>query len=258
MRTLTAQAAMSVCILVFAVLALRIAGRVPHSQPTFRYAWALTGAAFLVRSLNSLFHDAFNTIGFLGGEGSPAWTAVLAWQPILNHSRTFLITAYCGVLFVALRRASRGAVPPRWRTGMAIMLAGMLVGALVGWHEDAFSGVTHYTAVALWDIMEMLTLFAVLFIGLSTATLDRHLWACIGIYTFVLTLSVLWFAFLSRIDVGGEWAPRASTLQITKALLYIGLDAVVIRAWLKVRRGAPPRSFFEDRPLRAAVPSLHL
>jgi hypothetical protein len=258
MRTLTAQAAMSVCILVFALLALRIASRVPQSQPTFRYAWALTGAAFLVRSLNSLFHDVFATVAYLGGKESRAWEAILVWHPILNHSRTFLITAYCIVFLVALRRAARGAPPPSLRVGVAAVVAGMVVGGLVGANETTFSGLTHFTAVALWDLMEMLALFAVLFVGLSTATLDRSLWACIGIYTFVLALSVLLFAFLARTDVQGEWAPQASTLQITKAVLYLGLNAVAIRAWLKVRGGGPLRSFFEDRPLRAAVPSLHL
>ncbi|HEU0299788.1 MAG TPA: hypothetical protein VFR37_10045 [Longimicrobium sp.] len=258
MRTLIAQAAMSVCMLVFALLALRIASRVPPGQPTFRYAWALTGAAFLVRVCNSLFHDVFATVAYVGGEESRAWAAILVWHPILNHSRTFLITAFCIVLLVALRRAIRGAPPPPLRTGVAVVLLGMVVGGVVGWQETTFSGLTHFTAVALWDLMEMLALFAVLYVGLSTATLDRNLWACIGIYTFVLALSVLLFAFLARIDVHGEWAPRASTLQIVKTLLYLVLDTVAIRAWLKVRRREPLRSFIEDRPLRTVVPSLHL
>ncbi|HEX2079329.1 MAG TPA: hypothetical protein VHG08_16505 [Longimicrobium sp.] len=258
MRTLTAQAAMSVCMLVFALLALRIASRVPQSQPTFRYAWTLTGAAFLIRSINALSHDVFATVAYLGGEESRAWAAILVWHPILNHSRTFLITAYCIVFLVALRRAARGLPPPPLRVGVAVVLCGMVVGGLVGWQETTFSGLTHFTAVALWDLMEMLALFAVLFVGLYTATLDRSLWACIGIYTFVLALSVLLFAFLARIDVHGEWAPRASTLQITKALLYLILIGVAARALVKVRRRAPLRSFFEDRSLRTAVPSLHL
>lgn len=258
MRTLGAQAAMSVLMLVFALLALAIARRVPRSQPMFRYAWTLTGAAFLVRALNSLLHDVLAIVGFRAGEGAPAWNTAVAWLPVLNHSRTFLITAYAGVLFVALRRAGRGAQPPAFRTGMAIILAGMVVGGLVGWQEDVFSSLNHYTRVALWDLMEMFALFALLQLGLSTATLDRNLWACIGIYTFVLALSVLLFIFLARLGIPGEWTPRASTLQTVKAMLYLILIGVAARAWLKVRRGAPLRSFFEDRTIRATVPSLHL
>lgn len=258
MRTLTAQAAMSVCVLLFALLALQIARRVPADQPAFRYAWALTGASFLARGLNSLFHDVFATTGYLSGPDSRAWAAVLVWHPILNDSRTFLLIAYCIVFLVALLRAGRNAPLPPLRSAMAIILAGMLLGAVVGWQEAAFSGETHYTMVAVLDIAAMFAMFAILFVGLSTATLDRNLWACLGIYTFILALSALSFAFLSRVDVVGEWAPRASTLQSIKALLYVGLDAVAFRAWIKVRNGKRLRPFIEDRPFRPAVPSLNL
>lgn len=258
MRTLTAQAAMSVCIVVFALLALSIARRVPASQPTFRYAWALTGAAFLVRGLNSLFHDVFATIGFLGGSRSAAWAAVIAWHPVLNHSRTFQLIAYCFVFLFVLVRASRGLPLPRLATSMAIVIGGMILGGVVGWQEDTFSGLTHFSAVAIWDVVAMFVMFAILFIGLSTATLDRGLWACLSIYTFILALSALSFAFLSRVDVVGEWAPSARTLQTIKALMFVTLDLVALRIWLRMRGGNRPRPFIEDRSLRPAVPSLHL
>lgn len=258
MRTLAAQAGMSVCVLVFALLALRIARHISAGQPVYRYAWALTGASFLARGLNSLFHDLFATVAYVSGPESRVYAAVLVWHPILNHSRTFLLIAYSIVFFVALVRASRKQPLPPLRTAMAITMAGMVLGGVVGWQEGAFSGVIHYSAVAVLDVVAMLVLFAILFVGLSTATLDRGLWACLSIYTFVLALSALSFAFLSRIDIIGEWAPPASLLQIIKSLLYVGLNAVAIRAWLKVRRRGPLRSFFEDRSLRTAVPSLHL
>src|SRR5687767_3673387 len=109
MRTLTAQAAMSVCVLLFALLALLVAKRVPQTQPTFRYAWALTGASFLARGLNSLFHDVFATTGYLSGPDSRAWAAAVEWRSILNDSRTFLLIAYCIVFLVALLRVGRNA-----------------------------------------------------------------------------------------------------------------------------------------------------
>ena len=58
-----------------------------------------------------------------------------------------------------------------------------------------------------------------------------------------------------------EWtSPQglASTLQIIKALLYVGLNMCALRVWLKLRRGGRPRPFIEDRTFRPAVPSLHL
>jgi hypothetical protein len=268
MPTLAAQAGMSICVVAFALLALLIARRVPHGQPVFRYAWGLTGAAFLVRGLNSLFHDVFSTLGFLGGEGSPAWNAVLAWHAILNHSRTFELIAYCFVFLYALVRASRGRAMPRLSTSMAIVVGGMVVGGLIGWQEDTFTGLSHFPAVAVWDVVAMFVMFGILFVGILTSTLDRGLWACLSIYTFILAMSALAFAFLSRIDVIGEWAPSVSTMQIIKALLYVGLNAAAIRVWLKVRSGKRLRPFIEERtprsaggpsalPSLAASPSLH-
>lgn len=257
MRTLTAQSAVSVCILVFALLALRIARQVPVDQPVFRYGWAFTGWAFLIRSLNSVIHDAFSITGYLGGPESRAWARALMLHPILNHSRTFLLLAYCVVMCVVLLRADRKAAVPSLRTSMAIVVGGMLAGALVGWNEAAFSGLTHYMAVAVWDILELLGMMAVLLVGISTASLDRRLWVCLGIYAFVLALSVLWFAFLSRIDVGTEWAPRPWHVQSIKALLYVGLNVVAWMQLRQMRRGTPLRSFYDDRPARPAH-SLHL
>jgi hypothetical protein len=258
MRTLTAQAAVSLCILVFAVLALRIARHVPASHPVFRFGWAFTGWAFLLRSLNSLVHDAFSIYGYLGGPESRGWATALVLHPILNHSRTFLLLAYCVVMCVVLVRADRHAPLPPLRTSMAIVAGGMLFGALVGWNEDAFSGLTHYMAVAVWDILELLALMAVLLVGISTASLNRGLWVCLGIYAFVLALSVLWFAFLSRIDVGTEWAPRPYHIQAVKAMLYVGMNVVTLTQLRSMRRGIDPRSFYDERPLRPSVQSGHL
>ena len=49
------------------------------------------------------------TIAFLGGPDSRVWAAVLVWHPILNHSRTFHLIAYCLVFLYVLVRASRFA-----------------------------------------------------------------------------------------------------------------------------------------------------
>jgi hypothetical protein len=255
MRTLAAQALTSVFLLVFGLLAHQVGRRLPAGQTVFRFGWELTAGVFVVQGLNSLFHDAFSTLAWTMGEGSGAWNAVLVWHPILDHSRTFLLTAYCVVLCVALLRASRGRPLPSVRRALAFAIAGMVVGGMVGWREDAFSAITHFTAVAIWDMMELLAMMVVLLVGLNTGGMDRSLWSALGINAFVLSLSVLLFAFLSRIDIGG-WTPRPYHIHIVKAVLYVMMISVVYRQIHRLRKGRPVRGFFEAPP-RPAVPSLH-
>lgn len=255
MRTLIAQGAISACLLVFAVLALRMARYIPRTQPVYRYAWTFTGLTFLVRGCNSAFHDAFATYGYLQGDGSWAWNAVIAWHPVLNHSRTFLLVAYCGVLCTALVRASRGKRLPSLGRSMAVVVAGMGVGAVTGWREEAFTYLTHYTAVASWDGVELLAMMAVLLVGLSTGLMDRTMWASLGINAFALALSTVWFVFLSRSGVGEEWAPKAFHIHWTKVCLYTAMDLLVLMQMRRVARGGPMRGFFDPRPA-APMPSL--
>lgn len=257
MLTLTAQAFTSLFLVLFGILACLVARRLPASEPVYRYAWGLTGGVFVVHGLSSTFHDTFSTLGFLGGAGSPAWVGVLEWHAPLNHSRTFLLTAYCVVLCAALVRATRRRPLPSLRVSFAVALGGMVVGGLMGWTEAKFSGLTHFTAVALWDVMELLATMAVLMVGLSTASLDRRLWACLGINAFALVLSVLWFTFLSRIDVVGEWRPRTYQIHMVKGLLYVVMNWLAFMQLRQVRRGIVLKSFYEDRTSRPAVPSLH-
>lgn len=256
MKTLVPQLMSSVGLLVFAFFAYRVALGLPAHQRTFRYGWTFTAATFGVHGLSSSLHDVFSMIGWRGGEGSAAWDAVLVWHPILNHSRTFLLTTYCLVLCVALLRAQRGVAPPPLGRAMAVVLGGLVVGGVVGANEHAFSGLTHYLAVAVWDLMELLALMAVLLVGISSGGMDRGLWSALGVNAFTLALSVLWFAFLSRIDIGGQWAPRPYHIHLTKTALYGVMIALAYRQLRQMRRGGGVRGFFDAQP-RPAVPSMH-
>lgn len=256
MRTLIAQSAVAVCLLVFAFLARRVARRLPEGERVFRYGWAITAAAFLVQGVNLSLHGAFAIVAYRAGAGSRLWDAILVWNPILNHSRTFLLTAYCVVLSVVLIRANRGRPLLPLHIPLLLMMAGMFVGGLVGWNEEAFSGLTHYTAVAMWDIMELLALLSVLLVGLATGGMDRSLWASLGVNAFVLALSVLWFAYLSRIDIAGQWSPRPYHVQLSKALLYLVMIVIAYRHSVRLRQGKPARALLDLNP-RRALPSLH-
>jgi hypothetical protein len=253
--TLTAQVLTSLCLLTCGVVAYLVARRIPAREEVFRYGWQLSAATFCIQGTNSLLHDLFATVAFIGGSHSRAWAAILVWHPVLNHSRTFLLTTFCLVLCVALVRADRGRPVPPMRTSVALLLAGMLVGGLVGMHEDKFSGLTHFTAVAVWDLMELLAMMAVLLVGLSSGGMDRGLWAALGINAFTLALSVLWFAYLSRIDVGGQWAPRPYHIHFSKAALYMLMIAVEVRQLRRLGRGRPTRGFFDPPQSGVAMSS---
>jgi hypothetical protein len=256
-RTLTAQAAITACLLVFAVLALRTGRQISSAQqPVHRYLWTFTGWTFLIQGANSGFHDAFSIYAFRQGAGSRALEVLLLWHPPLNHSRTFLLVAFCGVTCHALVRGRRGLPLPSLRSSVAIVVAGMAGGALLGMNEAAFSYLTHFTAVASWDAVELLAMMAVLLVGLSTGLMDRAMWACLGITAFALALSTVWFIFLSRSDLVGEWAPKAFHIQWTKVVLYLVMNAIVVIQHRRLNRGRSLRGFFEA-PARTPVPSWH-
>lgn len=256
MPALLGQSAVALSLLIFAYLASRVAGRLPASEPVFRYGWAFTAIAFLVQGLNMSLHSAFAILAFRGGRGSLLWDAILVWHPILNHSRTFLLTAYCLVLSLVFIRAQRKRPLPSLGVVTAAILAGMALGGIVGWQEDAFSGLTHFSAVAVFDIMELLALMTVLFVGLLTGSMDRGLWASLAVNAFVLALSVLWFASLSRIDVIGQWSPRPQHIHLSKAVLYMVMVGIAYRQWTRLRNGRRVRAFME-LDSRRAVSSLH-
>jgi hypothetical protein len=255
MLTLTGQAAISAVLLLFAAVAWQIVRAMPKDAEIFRFGWALTAVVFTIRGLNSAFHDAFAVLGFTSGPESRAWSAVIGWHPILNHSRTFLLISFCIVMAAVLVRVGRGASEPTLRRAVLAVVAGMVVGGGVGWVEPEFSGLSHFTAVALWDIVELLAMLTLLFVGLTSGRMDRALWFSLGINAFVLALSVLWFAALSRIDFGGQWAPRQYQIHFTKACLYVLMVVVAYRQLQRLRNGEGLQGFFE--PARGRMmPSL--
>lgn len=256
MQTLALQAVIAGLHLLFAVLAFAIARSLAPSERVFRYAWTLTGATFVIRGLNMGSHAAFAIVAFRSGPGSRLWDAAMPVHQVMNHSRTFLLTAYCLALGFALVRAQRNKPLPAMRLAVAAVLAGMAVGGFVGSQEGGFSGLTHFTAVAVLDVMELLALLALLFLGLTTGAMDRGLWAALGVSAFVLALSVLWFASLSQIDVVGQWSPRPSHVHLSKAVLYLGMSGIACRQLMRLRAGKRVRAFLEADP-RRAVPSLH-
>ena len=130
MPTLLMQGAIACLHLSFAVLAFAIARSLPPGERVFRYGWTLTAATFVIRGINMGSHATFAIVAYRGGPGSPLWNAAMPVHQVMNHSRTFLLTAYCLVLCVALVRGQRDKPLPSLPLAIAAVLAGMVVG---GW-----------------------------------------------------------------------------------------------------------------------------
>lgn len=258
MRVIIAQFMMSLAVLAFAGTALLVARASNARAPRFAFAWAFTGWAFVVEGANSLSHDVFSLTAFLQGPESAAWAAVLRWHPILSHSRTFLLTVFCLVLAYLLHRfRGRPAELPSLRWPLAAVVGGMILGGVAGWQEPAFTRATHYSAVAVLDVMEMLAFMALLMVGITSGGMDRALWSSLGINGFILALSVLLFAAISRFDVVGEWSPRPLHVQSVKVTLHLLMVVIALAHLRRLRKGHTARGLIDESLAPPGVASLH-
>jgi uncharacterized membrane protein len=253
---LIAQLVMSLAALAFAGTALLIGRASVDQTHRFAYAWTFTGCAFLVQDSISLFHHVFALVAFLLGPASAAWAAVVGWTPILNLSRTFLLTAFAVVLAVVLYRFRGGSDRPPIRGPLVAMVVGMALGGAVGWQEPAFTRATHYSAVAVFDVVEMLAFMGLLIVGITSGRMDRSLWSALALNGFITALSVLLFAAIARFDVAGEWSPSPLTIQGVKAALGLVMLAIAVQHLRSVRRGDPVRGLIDEPFASARVASL--
>lgn len=248
MKTLVAQMAVTLCLLLFAAAAWSVARQMPGSSAAYRHGWRLTAAAFIMQGISLIVHDVFATYGFLQGPGSSAWSAIIQWHPILNHSRTFHLTTYCLVLGAALLNARRRQRPPPLAIGIAFMIGGMIVGGMIGWRELPFTGPGHFAAVAVWDTLQLLAMLALLLVGMGTGRMDRMLWGALSVQAFALAVGVLWFADFARNDLlPGDWSLRPYAVQFFKASVMLAMTGFALRMRMILRRGGTPEGFFETR-----------
>lgn len=257
MPAVIAQLLMSLAVLAFAGTALLVGRESAGRAPRFAYAWTFTACAFLLQGSISLFHHVFSLIAFLQGRESASWAVVVQWNPVLNHSRSFVLTTFAVVLAVVLYRfrASTEHQSPRWP--LALLLAGMVVGAVVGWQEPAFTRARHYSAVAVFDVVELFAFMGLLIVGITSGRMDRSLWSALALNGFIVALSVLLFAAIARFDVAGEWSPSPLSIQGVKAALRLVVLAIAVHHLRALRRGDPIRGLTDEPLGRPSVASLH-
>jgi len=217
--TFKLQCVNNVVLLGSALLCLR-AGLLALPNPYHRAAWRLTGAGFLVHALDLAVQHAFGGVALAAGSKSAAMNAYLEWFPVFNHGRTFLIVGLLlGLLLLAAYRREPDA--RFWRVAAALMAVGFVVGTVLGVAEGRFTNGGHYSAVSVWDMIELLLLMATLFTLLLTSRADRALWGLLSAYGLSLALGVFSFTLLSQIGVMDAWHPPPWTLQAERMVCHL-------------------------------------
>lgn len=237
MLTLILQNVSTLLIAVCAVAALRVYGAArAHAPAEHRGMWLLTGTALGAHALVKGTHGILGAWAYAAGPKTEIWANYMAWTPPFNHSRTLLLLAYC----IILAHFSFRPVPftaRYYRGAVAAMGVALLVGAMVGVMEPRYTALTHFTAVARWDVIELLVLLATLMAALLGGRMDRVLWSLLCLYAVSLAFNVLWFAAFSRADMAGQWVPRPWVLQAVRTGLYSGMAVLALYRLRQARRG---------------------
>lgn len=230
MLTFTLQCVVTVLVLAFGALALDVGRRLRATVPFHAAGWTVSGAAFVVHGVSKGAQNVFGFLALQAGSPSPVMSRYLAWAPVFDHGRTFLMLAMC-VALLALAFVRSADSRPYWRAAYGGMALGLLVGGVMGASQGELIGGVHFPAVAVWDVVELLVLMGALFALLLTNRADRHLWASQAAYALSLSLGVFWFTMLSWIDTPGVWRlPTWSVHSVRVVIHFAMLVLVVYRA----------------------------
>jgi hypothetical protein len=243
--TFNLEVANAVLLLTSALLCLA-ASRIAMPNPFHRAAWRLTGASFTVHALHLILQHLFGGVALRAGARSATMAAYLRWTPVFDHGRTFLLYGlFLGLVLLAVYRRE----PDRsfWRAAAALVAGGFAVGSALGLAEGPFSIVGHFSAVAIWDVAELLLLMAALFALLITSRADRALWALLSAYGTILALGVFSFLVLSQYGLRDSWHPAPWTLQAERMVFHTLM--VLVAGWRvrAGRRGRPVPAMLDRR-----------
>ena len=249
MRSIVLQWLVTLLFCLLGGVCLAVGRGLAATWSTNRKAWLLSGIAFSLHALNRLVQNTVGSWAYFAGPGTPVYEQYLLLAPIANHSRTFAMMAYLGALLVLV--AWTGADRPRFM-GMAVMalLLSMTLGGLFGWMEGSFVRQTHYSAVAILDVFELLLILSMLLVALVADGVDRLLWSILSVYAFSLALSILWTAAL--VGTGFWWTPAPWHMHAYRSLLTGLMLACAVRRLVLMRRGADVPGLMGSRTLKPA------
>lgn len=209
MLILLLQSLLDIPKLVSGILALRVARRDPLSEGLSPSPWKLVGIAFCVSAAGGALQSAGAAWAVASGPSSAPYELYLRFAPAANHSRTFLAIAL-GAVLASLPWLRR--VRPRERHLVVLLLAGMALGAWVGWSEGPLTR-AHTAAVAGYDMVEMWVMLAAVLVGLLFRSLDRLLWAFLLLYALRQSWNAIWFAAFGW-AAPAEWVPSRTSYEM--------------------------------------------
>jgi hypothetical protein len=246
--TLVLQSVITALILVMAYASLRAyAISESSAQPEHRSAWLLAGTAFAMHGLDKTVQEVLGGWAYAAGRESAAMARYMTVAPAFDHSRTLLLLAFCLMLaWFSVRKVELTA--SRYRVCVAILLAAAAVGAWIGIAGPRFTALTHFTAVAQGDVIEMVVLLLILFAALLSGRIDRVLWFLLAVYATSLAFNGLWFAAFSRADLPNEWVPAPWVLQACRTVLYAVMAALALYRLREARRARPVRALIDLGP----------
>ncbi|HSU14250.1 hypothetical protein [Longimicrobium sp.] len=223
-RSLSMQLVFATLTLGFGILALRVA---PRPGRNVRLgAWHLAGVTFTTIGAIATVVDVLAIPAAVQGSGR-FFDFFLHASTIGNDARGFAVFGFALALTDMMVR--RRPAPPRrvviW--GMVGLLA---VGAGVGVLEGAFVGSRQHSVIALVSGATVVALFAALYAGMVSNSIDWHLWVALGIYAVREALASVISAARAAGYIANEWKPSAVWI------FPLGMASVLVMLWCTLVR----------------------
>jgi hypothetical protein len=249
MATLLLQGVIAALILACAFTALGIVRREAQLHTLSIDGWRLTATALLMAGSLAAVQASWAGLSVYLGTTSPIYQQYIRWAPAANLSRGWLMIAF-GALMIWLF-ASGGSRRVRPFT-IPILLLGVLAGAWMGGVEGPISAARHLPRIAAFDLVELILLGTVLLAGLARS-MDRWLWAFIGLYCVRLALMILWISARAWLDTPGVWVPSARGRVAISAAFWTAMLIVAGYRLLLAGRGIDSEALTLDHPARTST-----
>jgi len=236
-QTLALQLLVPMLLLVFGVLALRVAPGPGTSTRTT--AWFMAGVTFVMNQAMATAHAALSVVAMLAGRESGLYALVVALLPSGNDARSTLVLGFALALawVVLLGKPS----PPR-RAIVAAAVALMAVGFVAGFFEPPVEqqhGREHWSLMSYLGAATAVVLFATLYRAMVRESIDWLLWVALALYAVQQALTSNIQMVLSWAGFDGGWAPPPWTMS------WVGLVSALVMLACTARRLALARAGLE-------------
>lgn len=235
MLTLALQTLVFALLGVFGVHGVRV-GKVLPASSRYRTGWVLTGATFILFSVNALVQSTLAASAFFSGRGTAAYDFYLSVSPAINHSRSFMIFG----LYFALAALLWNPHPPRSRLILLslVPVVAMFFGAGYGAIEGDFDRVRHYSTTAVLDTFGFIAMGSLLFASMLRDTLDRFLWFSLAASGLMSLMGVIFLSAMAWIGVPGAWGPPNWLLPAVRLLFGLGMVGLGYARYRLARKGS--------------------